>query len=140
MRTFANSRVPPILVYSLNVFLYVLLLGLGVSSIVYTPESQSPRIATFFTDIFGFVVVLGTVGCLYGAARRFYRWEVSFLPLVIGGVLLYAYSFWDGAFSTTEQLMGAFGCTALADLLIIRYVTLLALSSKERTQHELERP
>lgn len=73
---------------------YVLSLVMGVGTLLYPPPSVLGVIGPFFTLAYGFLVALGSAGSLWGVIVRNYRFEMSFLWLLGGGVLCYSISLW----------------------------------------------
>lgn len=124
------------LLHVLRALLYSICVVMGMGAVWLTPQSVSSRLPGALTDVWGLLAVAGAVGCLTGALARRYRWELTTLPLLIGAVVIYAWTSWDAVTDTITRTANAAAVTGLVLALAIRYVDLLVVRSRLRRQHE----
>jgi len=124
------------LLHMLRALLYGICLVMGIGAVWLTPQSVSIRLPGTLTDIWGMLAVAGAVGCLCGALMRRYRWELTSLPLLIGAVVIFAWTIWDAVADTPTRTAQAAAVTSLLLALAIRYVDLLVVRSRLRQQHD----
>lgn len=124
------------LLHALRAVLYGMCLVMGVGAVWLTPQTVSSRLPGFLTDAWGLLAVAGAVGCLCGAVARRYRWELTALPLLIGALVIYAWTVWDIASDAPTRTAQAAAVTSLLLALAIRYVDLLVVRARLRRQHD----
>lgn len=139
--TFIYPKKPKWLKYCtkvLRILVYASTLVTGVSAIVLTPQTLESPLIFLSTDVWGPIVILGSVGCLIGAIRERFRWELSTIFFVIAGELIYFAAIVDSLVLTPTRTVQVSVVLTLILMLLIRLTELISAYQKTKTLFNIE--